>query len=590
MQPTIYYSPSAFPPVNYESLPSDFIRVASGSIANSTATEVSQQFSSFLILNLFSKNQTVPLINCKRGDLSRCGTCNAFLSPFVQVNGDYRCWRCPLCRHINSTIMFTSLYDMTVAFDRPELHSLVYDIQPPKELLFVNGRHRAFLFMIDEWILSNKSTSFNSLLSQLDAVEKVIRPTDLISLIIYSETITLFDLKQMKARSFLDFDPSLYPHAANYYVTAEEGFVNLKKSIKSFGHNKEFTHTKVYPSILWACHLMKKIGGRLLLFSTGRNTFTENEENEQITKDLFKLIQSRSISISLFKAGPLRTVENWAIRTGGIIAPLGQTPPLLNLFIVETAWNSALSIRTSTNVKNTAIYGNGWVLDNGVFQFPVATSQQSYVFELETTTPAHVQSKDGIPDNFYFQFAIRFTDDNGLRKIRIINGMLPFSDVLKFPLDEAAISLFLLRKRIAESREKTFNSRVVLTRNLIDPNATSQLPILLYGGTIMDSQFLNDVSVQRFVLAIHRTQFVFPSPDSNDQKRVLTVLWTHSLTVVWPQPTPEEQQIITDAAFELGIAPTSFFTPKDHLEFESMVNNDREAKRWYSEVTGYIPQ
>ena len=171
------------------------------------------------------------------------------------------------------------------------------------------------------------------------------------------------------------------------------------------------------------------------------------------------MIQSRSISISLFKAGPLRTVENWAIRTGGIIAPLGQTPPLLNLFIVETAWNSALSIRTSTNVKKTAIYGNGWVLDNGVFQFPVATSQQSYVFELETTTPAHVQSKDGIPDNFYFQFAIRFTDDNGLRKIRIINGMLPFSDVLKFPLDEAAISLFLLRKR---KKSNLVNTKIII--------------------------------------------------------------------------------------------------------------------------------
>lgn len=596
---TVDFNPSVFPPETNENIPDDFIRMASYSMPNTTATEVSQQFSSFVILKLFSKKQTIPLFNCKRGDVPRCGTCRAYLSPFVKVDKEYRCWRCPLCGHLNSTIMFTSIYDMRIETDRPEMHSLVYDIQPPKEMLFINGKHRVFLFMIDEWLLSFKSTSYETMLKQLDDIEKVIRPTDLIGLIIYSSTVTLVDLQNMKSQSFIEYEPSLFLKLKEFFVPASKYFENLKTCVKSFGHSKEFNQTVLYTSILWATSLMKKIGGRLLIFSSGRNNYygfdsDEFETNEEVNMraeknerkvDILKILHNNSISVSLFKVGPLRQVEEWVSKTGGVLAPFGQVPSLLRLFVLETAWDTALSIRTSNNVENVAIYGNGSKLENGVFLFPCCMSDQCYVFEMMT-------KQSGTPQNFCFQFAVRFTDDNGLRRIRIVNGMTPFTDVIKFPIDEAAISLFMLRKRFMEGRERIFNSRVQLTRQLVMPSQ-SHLPLLLFGGTIMDSDFINNASIERYALAIFKTKFTFSTKNEADNKeeiKVVDVVWTHGLTIAYPEPNEIEKRAITDTALQMGIAPMNFFTPKDIPEFESMVNNEREAARWYSEVTGFIPK
>ncbi|KAK8893973.1 hypothetical protein M9Y10_022403 [Tritrichomonas musculus] len=599
---TIDFNPSAFPPEVHDSIPDDFIRIASYAMPNTTATNVSQQFSSFLILKLFSKKQTIPLINCKRGDVPRCGTCKAYLSPFVKVDKENRCWRCPLCGHLNSVIMFNSIYDMKVVFDRPELHSLAFDLQPPKEMLYLNGKHRVFLFMIDEWLLSSKTTSYQTMLKQLDDIGQVIRPTDLIGLIIYSSTVTIVNLREMKSQSFIEFEPEIFLNEKDFFVPASEGFENLKTSVKSFIHSREFYQTILYSAILWSCHLMHKIGGRLLIFSSGRNNyygkddnfaniedFFVNEKNKEQKIDIFNILRNRSISVSLFKVGPLRQVEEWATKTGGLILPFGQSPGLLSLFVLETAWDAALSVRTSTNVQTVAVYGNGSTLKNGVYLFPLVKSDQSYIFELATKVPANVSNRAGRGDCFFFQFAVRFTDDEGLRKIRVINGMMPFTDVLRFPVDEAAISLFLLRKRFNESLEKVFNSRVELSKQLVmtDSPVKSQLPVLLYGGTILDSQFLNNVTVERFALAILRTKFVFEN-SSSGEKREFEVVWAHSMTICYPQPSEEERRVITDSALKLGIAPMSFFTPKDRPEFESMVDNEREAKRWYSEVTGFI--
>ncbi|OHS99144.1 hypothetical protein TRFO_34504 [Tritrichomonas foetus] len=592
MECTMNFDSHVFPPEIYDTIPSDFIRIPAYSMPSTTATDVAQQFSSFIALKILAKNVTVPIINCRRGDLPRCGTCKAYLSPFVVVNREYHSWRCPLCGHLNSTIMFTSIWDMTQKFDRPELQNLVYDILPPTNYCYINGKHRVFLFVVDEWLLSRKSKSYQIMIDQLEAVKKVIKKDDYIGLITYSSSVTLVDLNSSKSQSFMDFEPELFLKNDSFFVTAEIGFENLIKTIKSFGHTKEFQRTLTFTALEWACHVMRKFGGRLLLFSSGR--VREDDETQAIRNsdaanvysdiNIFKTIRNRSISISLFKSSPIRQIENWAFNTGGIVCPFGQTSSLCGLFSVDSVWDCSMSFRTSTNVKNLAIYGNCSLLDNGVFVFPIATSEQSYIFELETIVPS-IGSSDplqqgGVNQDFHFQFALRFTDDNGMRKLRIINGKMPFTDIIRFPIDEAAISLFLMRKRFAESRELIFNSRVELSKNLLTPN--TKLPQLIYGGTISDSPFLNDVTVERFAMSILKTTVDF----GNDRK--LSVVWTSSMIILFPQPTAQEMEAIANATHQMGISPMPFFSPKNESEFESMVDDDIEAKRWYSEVTGYI--
>ena len=562
MECTLTFEPHVFPPENYETIPSDFIRIPSFSFPSSTATEVSRQFSSFISLKLFSQNTKVPVINCRRGDVPRCGTCQSYLSPFVNVSEEYRSWRCPLCGHLNSTIMFTSLYDMKLSFDRQELHNLVYDILPPKRLCFITGKPRVFLFIVDEWLLSTNG-SYERMMKAFDSVEKVIKKDDLIGLIVFSSAVTLVDLTNSASQAFSEFEPETFINEQNFFVRAEVGFKNLVNCIKSLGHQKQFLQTLTYSALQWAVHLMKGLGGRILMFTSGRCT----EE----PLDLLNILHKRSISISLFKTAPIRVLENWAMHTGGFTRSFGELSSLAGIFRVQTAWDTALSIRLSSETKCTSIYGNGMILDNGVFSFPIATSEQSYFFEIKTDIPSI--------KNFYFQFAIRFTDNMGTRIIRIVNGMVPFTDIVRFPIDEAAISMFLLRKRYYESNEKLFNSRVELTKNLVTQG--TKLPELIYGGTLCDCPFLNDVTVERFAMSIFTTEADFGH-------RKLLLVWTPSMIIAYPEPTDEEQDAILRATWKMGIIPNVIFSAKSQKDFESMVNNERESKRWYSEISGFI--
>ena len=176
--------------------------------------------------------------------------------------------------------------------------------------------------------------------------------------------------------------------------------------------------------------------------------------------------------------------------------------------------------------------------------------------------------------------AFRYLDDNGIRKVRVINGRLPYTDVIKLPIDEAALTLFLARKRCFE-QAAMYTSRVILTRPLrADPD--SQLPVLLYTGWTADTTFVLSCSVERFALSVFVTRVVLFG-------KTFQVLFSPTVTTVYPKATEDEEEALRVATTHLGLCLNNFWYPEPETEFQSMVPSHADAENWYNSLCGYAP-
>jgi hypothetical protein len=546
--------PHVLAPELLDSIPIDFVRCGSYGIVNSASCNLAESFPPFVAIRPLAPGQSLPVIDCSHGDYPRCGTCHAFLYPFCQVNPVQRSWRCALCTHLNSTIHFTSLFDMRVKItDRPELHHICYDLLPPPEAKAIRGQARVFMFVVDETLISSEALA--------DAIASSLRwgkPTDRIGLISFAGSVTIFDLNSGRGRAFGEFDPSLFPQVktAPVFVNAESCAPVLLSALKSL--RPGLNGNALGQALEWAALLMSGFGGRLVLFTGGRCLAPP--------ADLLQRFQDDSISLSVFRTDALPALEKWAELTGGIVCPFRQVHSLCSLFAVESAWDASASFRCSPGVKVTKVLGKLSLLANDVALFPVITSAESVMYELRS------EANFG---NFHFQFAIRFTDDNGVRRVRVINGRLPFVDVIKLPIDDSAMALFLNRKRMCEQQEELFFSRVSLSKGVF--GASSLFHVAAYVGSLQDRNFLLGTSVEAFGLSVFCTTVELNGA-------AFRVVWAPGVTIVYPAVNREQEQAIWAAAHHFGLNMAVIMCPASEAEFLSMTGNDAQASQWYANL------
>jgi hypothetical protein len=224
-------------------------------------------------------------------------------------------------------------------------------------------------------------------------------------------------------------------------------------------------------ALLWAVFQMEGYGGRLLLFT---------KSTADLNHNILGSLQKNSISLCVIEELNDSGFAKFSEATGGIVCGLGNVSLISSLFSLESAWDTCATLRVPPTVKISAVLGSCSLLSNDVIFFPVITSSESIICELSSATQNSGQ--------FHFQLSLRFTDDQGVRKVRVINGRVPFVDVIKLPIDEAALALYLSRKRLVERRDELFASRVVLTRQLLFGD--SRLAQLVYGGMYHDRGFV----------------------------------------------------------------------------------------------------
>ena len=562
---TISLDSHVFPPEVSDSIPREFVRCASYSIPRTLASEVSQKLPTFLAFRPIPPlppDSQVPVIDCRRGDYPKCSTCQAFLSPFCVVNAKVRSWRCAICGHLNSTIHFTSMFDMRVNItDRQELHHLVYDCLPPKNMLALRGKARVFMFVVDERLLQGQS--LDVMLSHIDGVNGVCRSTDEVALITFGSAVTLVNLQTRRGRSFVEFDPSLLKKDKDdIFVSADVGVPAIKRCLSALGRSCNGPAC-LYQAMQWAVDRMNKRGGRLLLFTSGSAPDSR--------WDILSKIWQTPVSVNVFRLESIVDVERVAECTGGIVSPFNNLPSLLSLFSTETAWDASSCLRVPPSVKVVSVMGSLSQKDQ-MELYPIVMSTQSVIYELRSESL-------GMGD-CCFQMAFRYLDDNGIRKVRVINGRLPYTDVIKLPIDEAALTLFLARKRCFE-QAAMYTSRVILTRPLrADPD--SQLPVLLYTGWTADTTFVLSCSVERFALSVFVTRVVLFG-------KTFQVLFSPTVTTVYPKATEDEEEALRVATTHLGLCLNNFWYPEPETEFQSMVPSHADAENWYNSLCGYAP-
>lgn len=571
-------SPRVFPPIIDESVPYQFLRLGSFSMPNSPANQIQSSVPPFLFFRPLPPDVNIPLIDCRKGDFPKCSSCKALLSPFVKLSEDSRSFRCPMCAHLNSTLHFTpnSVINQFIP-DRQELHNLVYDVMPPKHFLCITGESRVFFLIIDESLLIDNTNSLQILNFQINELIKIVNPEDKIGLITYGTSATVYSLSSNKSYAYSEFDPSIMIDNNPFVMPAKDGMYMIKKILETRAINKEVKFVSANLAVQWGLQCLKRLGGKAILFTSGKIS------DEPVS--LLEIFIQRSVSLSIFKKSAVLEFEKIAQKTGGTISQFGQTESLLSLFTLPTAWDAMCTLRTSPNVEVLSVMGAVTYHSKyrNIIKFPIINSSQSIVFDLNVKDPANPfigeQSVMEPATQFaYFQISFRFTDDKGLRKIRVINGRVPFTDFVKGPIDEAAYSLYLLRKRIIEKNEHLFNSRVYNTKKIRSEG--SALPILLYSGTAKDRYNLYNTSIERFALSVLVTNVKL-------NKKKYLLIWSPSLLLIYPKPNEDELNALHLVSSKFGLPNLKEFFPNTQEEFLSFITSDHDAEQWYNSVNGY---
>lgn len=547
---------------NYDknTFPSDYVRSASTFISKSSDPNSFEKIPAFLHFRPLPANiAPAPKIDCSEGDCPRCSTCHAYLSPFVCVNSSQKSWRCPLCGHLNSTLKFTHFIDMTFSkLDRDELHNLVYDIIPPKSLQAIGGMSRVFCFVIEEDLLNTEIKYYDTTIAQIRAASECFKDGDLISLITYSGSVSLFDLKNKKATAFTEFEPEFMNKSIIYQRNGKENIENLFECLESVSNKHRNSPCRVYSALKWCAEIMGGYGGRIILMTSGRTT-------EAYDPSIFSLLRSKMLSLNVFKHSPNKEIESIALQTGGHCSVFGRTSMIRSLFTMKTGWDASTSLRLSSGVSISEVIGNCSVNENDCIVHPIIDQSMSITCLLSVNKRTN--------DDMIFQFAFRFTDDNGMRYIRIVNGRMKVAEFIPPQLDEASIALFILRKRAIDRFEKTFLSRCRMSRKFINPETTI-LPVLLHEGMEQDINIALMSSVERFAFSIIPTELIIHG-------RIFKALWTSSKLVVYPEPDEIRKKFFSSASEALGLVDEEIYSPKTDEEYKSLTGDVEEANIWY---------
>jgi hypothetical protein len=387
------------------------------------------------------------------------------------------------------------------------------------------------------------------------------QPSDQIGLITFSGAVTIYDLNRRPDQSFTEFDASLYLKRPSFpfFINGLTGFSAVRAALSSLGHTRGRRSSPALALALeWAAALLDGYGGRLLLFRSA--------EARDAPPQLLASLRDASASLCLIEECP-SALGRAAEATSGVVCALGRTARAASVFSLATAWDACASFRAAPNVRVSRVLGPCSVIDNGVTVFPVLTAAQSVFYELAADRP-------GI-GNCHFQLAVRYTDDSGVRKVRVINGRLPFAAAPSLPVDEAALALCIHRGRLHEPEDGPFPARVALARAIAP--ADGMLPIFLFAGMHQDRTFVAGASVEAFALSNVPSRIA-------SRDRAIRVVWTGEVVIAWPPAIPEEEDALREAARHFGIPETEIVYVQSEDEFEQMLPNAAAAAAWYRNV------
>lgn len=397
--------------------------------------------------------QTDKVYDLSKNNIIRCRQCNAFLSQWAQlING--KTWKCPICDCENIEFINENLSE------RPEMKSSVVDIIAPPQYVDIPDICPSFMFLID---ISQESisksfaqTAAKSILASFSSFSD----ETMISLVTFSNAVTVYDLSSMKKSTFVDLEEMNVAASPFKFGLVKENFRQcLTEIIES---KTEQSGNCFGNGIKVAATILKKTGGLILAFvasipsigpyrvtpSKAQVFKTNNAFYQKIANDFIK----SGISVSLFsKSSEMPTLGVLPGLTGGKCYYYNNENYFLKLhreifecLSIKYLWDTNLRLRISDPLIVKMIHGNLSLRDRNLISIPVLDPHDSITFEF--SLGSHITKP-----NIVLQFALVFTNEKLQRIVRIFTFSVAATskaEILFKNVDEAAVSALILKRGI----------------------------------------------------------------------------------------------------------------------------------------------
>nr|CAG4709772.1 unnamed protein product [Naegleria fowleri] len=513
----------------------------------------------------------------------RCNNCRTYINPFVQFIEFGNKWQCNVCKQINEVPKrYYSPTDMNGVrqdfFERPELTNGVYEYLAPQEYMSRPPQPPAYLFLIDSSFNSINGGLFQASVKAIKNCLKGLKeqsPRTMIGIVCFDSKIHFFNLRstltQPQQLVVGELNESLLPLPNDLLVNLEESY-NLVEilldKLEVMFRGSTSVECCLGSALNAAGRLIGRFGGKVSIFlsqlpTIGPNKLTNRESlndygndkteakllqpvdnsyrdfallfnKDQICCDLYCYAIPESThsfldiatlsSLSKFTGGSCKLYEYPDQLSHQLAADLKQC-----LIDELTGFESVMRIRVSSGMKIVNFFGNFFIRGHDLMALPNISGTQTFGFQM-----VHTGAMLSTP-NVSVQVAVLYTSEQGQRKIRVCNLLLPITNSLSvlYNSTQPTGMINLMGKILAAdlAKEGVTNSRSTLIDKWLKSAVTSYKSVANVG---IGMGLTLPVSLQYlplFVCGLSKTNMLLGGKEVRADNRIASSLYLTSCTV-----------------------------------------------------------
>lgn len=446
-------------------------------------------FGIVLTPNLISECPVVD--ESQQEEVFRCGKCSAHLCPQVQVDPMGETWKCGICGYANKikSANPNDYYPSAQKFQsRTELQSLVYDIIAPSSYKTALEDGPGFCFLIDMSYPALSIGFTQQMLTSIKASLDSLPPQTHVGIVTMSNIATAFDLADGQEIVFADLKdlplPFYKPNAFLPISECKSNFIQYIDDLLSRPMNPDIIGNCLASGMSICDQIMQRKGGILMVGTIGlpkygphplkERRISNNDElallrlpedqSGRIFRDIgFKLNRSM-VSVHQFSAGTqymdLTTICVPAGLTCGkyyhyrTLDDAGRSDFHTDIFRTLTGqylWSTYIRLRSTPSYRLVRPHTNCALRKNDLISLPVIGRDDSIVFEITAT------EKENTVSTVLFQFSMPYTNNSGVRMIRVFNVEIPLStdiNSIYASVDEGALVTMINRQATSNLLQK----------------------------------------------------------------------------------------------------------------------------------------
>lgn len=570
----------------------------------------------------------VPVIDTRDVKLSRCPSCNAYLSPFHKILSETHV-TCPFC---GQNFQLTDTTRPGPVQTRPEFTNPVFDMLAPKIFNSLPDSGPSFCFIFDMTYEAVQSGFTYQMITSAKTALDSMNQDSHICIITMGAVLTAYCFTDHTEAVICDLTD------ISYISGCTATLIDVIDEIKSYfdylltQSGAPNTTNCLFSACEAALALLSGSGGVIVanfygMPSKGPRAITARQATESGTEvELLRLpkggigdytgkfcpaLNNAGFSVHLF--GTPRPNQSMELAIVGCMSGLTGGAlhhyPVLDEFAFqdlhndlfrtltqEYYWDSSMRLRVSNGIKINSLSGNIYTNQHQTIIFPVMVGSYTVSFDLSITG-------DLPPGGALLQLAILFTNSVRQRVIRIFNFMLPYSTDIRAigsTADEGAIATIILKQTstnlmrigpaetsneikkmitVMNNRGHRFQSILTMVHSLLNSDVLRIPSPFGVDGRMSNIIEIRSSNVVDAVLkmyprffALENPSAILPLTNQSFYAGNIFVLHTNKKIYIWVSPgTPSDVLQSVFGVSSISELPSS--VPQTGTEMNEMLNN-----------------